>query len=566
LGRDESPHGDGISNILKYAMGKAPEESAHDSLPKPAMVDTPQGRRFGIKVTRILNPVDVTISIQGSPDLKVWEDVSSQLEVWGTAIPSANGLSQTIELVAPYPITDPRAEAFRYLRLAVTERRSPRFGALSPARGTVGGSLMLTVPMVGEPATLFEWYRGDVKVGQTTAPQFEISTLSANTAGTYRVVARNAYGSTTSGFFVVQAGGWTYDAWLTTMVGGGVTPTTTGYGRNSSLLVDGYSNVFKYVFGATPSEPIQPMLPRAKMLSSGGTPYLGIEFDRLLTPSDISMRIEASGDLLAWRNVTDEMVSGGAAVPSADGLSERVSFRSPVAIGASGSADFRYLRVAVDGAQTTATLFQDNFDDNAIDSGKWTTSGNTVTESGQIMKVLATVTDKWGTLTCKAIPITQSGTITVSRNVRLHDEPHTWGSGTHFFMADTRLNFGNLEPVVIRYYHMDYEAPPNYKAMHGIYICRNNANPHNPNYAGYNPNDVSSWISPLWDTWFKETFVYNPQSGNLAYSINDVLQTTFNVGIMPVTASPSLVLSFDPAAWWTGHEHLIDNLQVIQDH
>ena len=131
-------------------------------------------------------------------------------------------------------------------------------------------------------------------------------------------------------------------------------------------------------------------------------------------------------------------------------------------------------------------------------------------------------------------------------------------------MASTRLNFGDLAPVVIRYGNMDYEAPPNYKAMHGFYICRNNANPHNPNYAGYDPNDVSSWISPQWDTWFKETIVYNPLSGNLAYSINDVLQTTFNVGMMPVSASPSLVLSFDPAAWWTGHEHLIDNLQVIQ--
>jgi hypothetical protein len=210
-------------------------------------------------------------------------------------------------------------------------------------------------------------------------------------------------------------------------------------------------------------------------------------------------------------------------------------------------------------------VFSDNFDDNSIDQTKWTTSGNTVVESGGIMQVQSTATDQWGILTSRSIPINPSGIITITRKVQLHDQTYSYGwGGTHHFMGEFWLNCGNLAPVVIRYYNMDYNAPPNYISQHGFYICRNGANPHNPNYQGYNSSDVSSMISPLWDNWFKETIVYNPQSGNLAYFINDVIQTTFNVGIMPVTASPSLVLGFNPAAWWTGHYQDMDDLVVTQ--
>jgi len=155
--------------------------------------------------------------------------------------------------------------------------------------------------------------------------------------------------------------------------------------------------------------------------------------------------------------------------------------------------------------------------------------------------------------------------ITITRNVRLHELVYTWAGFTNFFLASTHLSFGNLAPVAIRYLNVGYEAPPSYRAQRGFYICRNDANPHNPNYAGYSSNDVSTRISPLWDTWFKETVVYNPQSGDLAYSINDVLQTSFNVGVMPQTNSPSLVLTFDSLAWWTGHQHVFDNLLVTQE-
>ena len=217
--------------------------------------------------------------------------------------------------------------------------------------------------------------------------------------------------------------------------------------------------------------------------------------------------------------------------------------------------------VALPLGSSSQVLFQDDFNDNSMNISKWEISGYSVAETGQIMQVLcdwpSDHLDQWGILTSKPISIYSNSTITISRDVFLH-------YANNYFGGNSFLHFGNLAPVVIRYYNMEYNAPPSYIAQNGFYICRNGANPHNPNYAGYNASDVSSRISPLWDTWFKETVVYNPQSGDLAYSINDVLQTTFNVGGMPQTNSPSLVMTFDPGGWWTGHQHLFDNLLVTQ--
>ena len=307
----------------------------------------------------------------------------------------------------------------------------------------------------------------------------------------------------------------------------------------------------------------EPLVTNVRAAQQQGTKLVDVWYDVSGVSTAVYVGLQISSNSGSTFAVPATALSGdlGSSVPP--GRNKHIVWNAGTDWNSQLSTTIRF-RVAVSNTPPSVVL-SDDFNDNSISGSLWTSSGNTVIESGQIMQVLSTVTDQWGVLTSKPIPLSSSGSVMVTRNVRLHDEPHMWGSDTHFFMAETRLNFGSLAPVVIRYCHMDYESPPNYKAMHGIYICRNNANPHNPNYAGYDPNDISTWISPLWDTWFKETIVYNPQSGNLAYSINDVPQTTFNVGIMPVAASPSLVLSFNPAAWWTGHEHLIDNLQITQE-
>ena len=347
MGRTDSALGDGVPNILKYAMGKGPQESAHEVHPKPAFIDTPQGRRFGIRLTRILDPADVSIAIQGSSDLKTWKNVTGELETWENVVPSANGLTENIELLSPYPVMDARSSAHRYLRVAVTSLNAPQFGPASNQGGMTGQTLMLSISVSGELASSFDWYLNGQQRAQTTLPQLLINPLNAASAGTWHAIARSGYGNATSAPFVVQVGGLIYGDWLAVKVGGGVTTATPGYKRSDVPMADGFSNLFKYTFGAVPQAALQSRLPVAKFVSLSGARYSAIEFDRLLSPADVQMRIEASGNLLVWRDVTTQMVSASAPVPSADGLSERVTFRCPVSLTQAESQNWRYLRVAV---------------------------------------------------------------------------------------------------------------------------------------------------------------------------------------------------------------------------
>ncbi len=313
----------------------------------PLMVDLPTGRHFGIRFNRLRGMLGAGIHIQGSANLRNWIDATPSMVSHGSPEVSSDGIREAVTFCCPLPISHDNAAGLRFLRLALSDSRSPVFGAVNSVLGSIGAAVTLNVTTSGDPATGYDWYQGWNLVGQTNVPQFQISSLSPANAGTYRVVARNAYGSTTSAAFVVQVGGWTYGNWLTAMVGNGKTPSSPGYGRNQSLLNDGSSNILKYAFGTTPLKQVQSMLPQAKILSSGGQTHLGIEFIRLLTPSDVAMRIEASGNLVSWRDVTAEMVSASAAVPAADGLSERVIFRCPVALSQPEASAWRYLRVAV---------------------------------------------------------------------------------------------------------------------------------------------------------------------------------------------------------------------------
>ena len=67
-----------------------------------------------------------------------------------------------------------------------------------------------------------------------------------------------------------------------------------------------------------------------------------------------------------------------------------------------------------------SVLFADDFNDNSINPSDWTYGGNTVSESGQIMRVETTVTDRGGSLQCRWITINGNAPIEITRRVQLH--------------------------------------------------------------------------------------------------------------------------------------------------
>jgi hypothetical protein len=210
---------------------------------------------------------------------------------------------------------------------------------------------------------------------------------------------------------------------------------------------------------------------------------------------------------------------------------------------------------------TAGIQFSDDFNDNSINSSKWTASGNTVAESDQIMQVLTTVTDAGGDLVSKPFAIARTGLVTITRRVFLHhDDTHSYYGQNHFFVGSLAVNVGTLPSFSVQYASMDYADGSTYMARHGFFLSRNGANP----VFIQDQADVSDAINPVWDTWFNERITYDPASGVMEYFINDVSQMTFNVGVLPQGASPTMTLGFNAWGWYTGHEQLFDALQVRQ--
>jgi hypothetical protein len=212
-------------------------------------------------------------------------------------------------------------------------------------------------------------------------------------------------------------------------------------------------------------------------------------------------------------------------------------------------------------AQGTNVVFSDNFSGSSIDATKWTTSGDTVIQTNQIMEVLTTVTDQPGALTSQPFAIANTGLITITRQVFLHHDDSIYYLGNnHFFTGVFSINVSNLPTFSAQYCDYDYSGN-GLQPTYGFFIDRNGANATSIS----NQSDVSPGITAIWDTWFNEKITYDPGSGQLQYYTNDTLAIAFNVGPLPIGTLPEMSLYFQAYGWWTGHEQLISNLVVTQN-
>ncbi|MCH8474083.1 MAG: hypothetical protein LAT55_02525 [Opitutales bacterium] len=71
-GPDDTPAGDGVSNLLKYAFGLSPLEPAAEA--KPSFLIDEEEDFIGLAFTRSA-AAEVTLTIYGSEDLEEWEEI-----------------------------------------------------------------------------------------------------------------------------------------------------------------------------------------------------------------------------------------------------------------------------------------------------------------------------------------------------------------------------------------------------------------------------------------------------------------------------------------------------------
>jgi len=210
-------------------------------------------------------------------------------------------------------------------------------------------------------------------------------------------------------------------------------------------------------------------------------------------------------------------------------------------------------------ASTANVLFTDAFSDNAIDTNRWTASGNTVTEASQTMQVLTTVTDNGGVLLSVPVPMNPVGDVTISRRVFVH-------YGSDNYVSYVAMRFGDLPPAAVLYGNASY-SDGTYMPRYGTFIGKNVGSLHYANIAPIlrgNVTNISAALPVLWDTWFTERIIYSPTTGVLNYFVNDQAVTNYFVGIMPATNTPTMQFGFRAWGWWTGHQELFDDFLVTQ--
>lgn len=77
-----APAGDGVPNIMKYALGLGAMDAVTGALPVPVVVDGQPGQRhLGLEFSRNEFASDLLLELEVSSDLKTWEVVPSTLEL-----------------------------------------------------------------------------------------------------------------------------------------------------------------------------------------------------------------------------------------------------------------------------------------------------------------------------------------------------------------------------------------------------------------------------------------------------------------------------------------------------
>jgi hypothetical protein len=111
------PAGDGIPNLMKYALNLNPFMESVSGLPAESILTTGSGNFVALTYTQVINATDVAYTVQLSTDMVNWNSGPA----WtGTtsAVTNADGVTQTVTVQSIIPITP--ANPKQFIRLQVT--------------------------------------------------------------------------------------------------------------------------------------------------------------------------------------------------------------------------------------------------------------------------------------------------------------------------------------------------------------------------------------------------------------------------------------------------------------
>ena len=118
-GETATPAGDGISNLMKYALDLDPWTNETGGLPVASIITTGSGNYLALTYTQVISAVDITYTAQVSTDLQSWYSGTAYTTLpTATANPDGITESVTVQAVSPVSSNTPK----QYIRLQVTDQ------------------------------------------------------------------------------------------------------------------------------------------------------------------------------------------------------------------------------------------------------------------------------------------------------------------------------------------------------------------------------------------------------------------------------------------------------------
>ncbi len=116
-GDTADPAGDGISNLIKYALNLNPWTTTVTGLPAGSIVATGTGNYLALTYTQVISATDLTYTVQVSSDLQTWVSGSNYTTAPVATI-NPGGVTQTVTVQAAAPMSS--GAPAQFIRLQVT--------------------------------------------------------------------------------------------------------------------------------------------------------------------------------------------------------------------------------------------------------------------------------------------------------------------------------------------------------------------------------------------------------------------------------------------------------------
>lgn len=189
-------------------------------------------------------------------------------------------------------------------------------------------------------------------------------------------------------------------------------------------------------------------------------------------------------------------------------------------------------------------LFNDNFNDQMLNSNNWHIIGDDIKQENGILKLEQNITDKKTTISTAKINFhSLTAPIKIRRRVKLH-------YASDYYYGSCIIKFNNNKYIKIEYLRTGYYNNNYLPLKEGVFIS-----------SSLDINREKKITNNIWDNYFEEMILFFPKNGRIEYFVNNQSRGYFDSGII-LNGIQTIQLEFNPYGWWTGHYQYMDDISV----